>query len=164
MIPVLYVDDDLELLEICTLFFERTGDIEIDTASSVPDPIEKMASCTYECIISDYQMPGMNGIRFLKELRSSGNTIPFILFTSYDDDDSVKEEAYRHGVFSIVGKNSAGKNAIHSLIRTVYWAVLYGKDSKRPGCLGPDTHLGRQEDNYEKKPKEIDGESIRSET
>jgi DNA-binding NarL/FixJ family response regulator len=108
-------------------------------------------------------MPGINGIRFLQELRSRGNTTPFILFTSYNDDDSLKKEAYRHGVFSVVGKNSAGKNAIHNLIRTVYWASLYGKDSKRPVCLGPDTYLVRQGDNYERNRKDIDREPVRSE-
>jgi CheY-like chemotaxis protein len=163
MIPVLYVDDDPGLLELCTLFFERTGEIEIDTVSSVSDALKMMVSCIYSCIIADYQMPGMNGIQFLQELRSRGNTTPFILFTSYNDDESVKEEAYRHGAFSVVSKNSAGKNAIHTLIRTVYWAVLYGKDSKRPECLDPDTHLVRQEDNYERNRKDIDREPVRSE-
>ncbi|MFY9749225.1 MAG: response regulator [Methanoregula sp.] len=57
-----HVDDDPDLLEICTLFFERTGEIDVDKASSVSDAIKKMASLTYECIISDYQMSGMNGI------------------------------------------------------------------------------------------------------
>ena len=35
----------------------------------------------YDAIISDYQMPGMDGIQFLKEVPNSGNMIPFILFT-----------------------------------------------------------------------------------
>jgi DNA-binding NtrC family response regulator len=163
MIPILYVDDDPGLLEICTLFFERTGEIEIDTASSVYEANKKMSSHSYECIIADYQMPGMNGIQFLQELRSRGNMTPFILFTSYNDDDSIKEAAYRRGAFSVVGKNSAEKNTIHTLIRTVYWAVLYDKDSKRSECLDPDTHQVRQEDNYERNRKDIDREPVRSE-
>ncbi len=104
------------------------------------------------------------GFQFLQELRSRGSTTPFILFTSYDDDQSIKGEAYRNGAFSVIGKDSAGKNAIHSLIRTVYWAVLYGEGLKRPVCPGLDTRLGKQGDNYEKKRKEIDRELARSET
>ncbi|HVP96917.1 response regulator [Methanoregula sp.] len=164
MIPVLYVDDDPDFLEICSLFFERTGEIEIDTASSAPDAMEKMASGTYECIISDYLMPGMNGIQFLRELRSSGNTTPFILFTSFDDEQNIKEEAYRNGAFSVVGKDSAGKNAIHGLIRTIYWAVLYSGGLKRPVDFGPATRFGAQENNDERKQNGIDHESVRSET
>ena len=40
-----------------------------------------MGTKSYDAIVSDYQMPGMDGIGFLKEVRSSGNTVPFILFT-----------------------------------------------------------------------------------
>ena len=40
-----------------------------------------MAGVDYEVIVSDYQMPGMNGIEFLKRLRSQLGHIPFILFT-----------------------------------------------------------------------------------
>ena len=35
----------------------------------------------FDAIISDYQMPGMNGIDFLKKVPASGNSIPFILFS-----------------------------------------------------------------------------------
>jgi len=40
-----------------------------------------MHAKAYDAIISDYQMPVMDGIAFLKTVRASGNTIPFILFT-----------------------------------------------------------------------------------
>jgi CheY-like chemotaxis protein len=35
----------------------------------------------YDTVVSDFQMPEMNGIEFLKKIRTSGNTIPFIIFT-----------------------------------------------------------------------------------
>jgi len=40
-----------------------------------------MKSKDYDAIVSDYQMPEMDGIEFLKKVRSSGNPIPFIIFT-----------------------------------------------------------------------------------
>ena len=125
MITVLYVDDDPDLLKLGILLSEKSEDIDLDIARSAFEALRKTASRTYECIISDYRMPGMDGIEFLKQLRFNGDTTPFILFTSYDDDPEVKEETYRHGAFGVVDKDLAGKNAIHTLIRTIYWATLY---------------------------------------
>ncbi len=80
-IVVLYVDDEQYLLDRTKLFLEETGDFSVVTVTSAPLAIEKIDQEHYDAVVSDYQMPGMNGIEFLQTLRSSGNTIPFILFT-----------------------------------------------------------------------------------
>jgi PAS domain S-box-containing protein len=78
---ILYVDDDPPLLEIGKLFLEKGGQFSVDTQTSASAGFSLLASTNYDAIISDYQMPGMDGIEFLKKIRTSGNTIPFILFT-----------------------------------------------------------------------------------
>ena len=80
-IDVLYVDDEPGLLELGKLYLEETGDFSISTIGSASAAIELIKKEQFNAIISDYQMPGMDGIEFLKTVRSSGNTIPFILFT-----------------------------------------------------------------------------------
>ncbi|NMB77892.1 MAG: PAS domain S-box protein [Methanomicrobiales archaeon] len=81
MFSVLYTDDEKALLDIGKTFLEREGIFTVDTATSAPAALDLLASHTYDAIISDYLMPGMDGIEFLKRVRGSGNTIPFILFT-----------------------------------------------------------------------------------
>jgi PAS domain S-box-containing protein len=81
MISILYVDDEPSLLEIGKLFLERSGQFVVDIITSAPAALTLLNTKHYEAIISDYQMPEMNGIEFLKKVRTSGNTIPFILFT-----------------------------------------------------------------------------------
>jgi PAS domain S-box-containing protein len=80
-ITVLYVDDEPALLELTTIFLGREGDLAIDTALSAKAALGKLGGQSYDVIVADYLMPGMDGIEFLKELRSSGCTIPFIIFT-----------------------------------------------------------------------------------
>jgi PAS domain S-box-containing protein len=81
MINVLYVDDDPGLLEVGKLFLERSGQFSVDIIASAPAALSLLNSKDYDAIVSDYQMPEMDGIEFLKRVRTSGNTIPFILFT-----------------------------------------------------------------------------------
>ena len=81
MISVLYVDDEPSLLEIGKLFLERNGQFCVDIITSAPAALTLLKTKTYDSIISDYQMPEMDGIEFLKKIRTSGKTIPFILFT-----------------------------------------------------------------------------------
>ncbi|HNX17367.1 MAG TPA: PAS domain S-box protein [Methanoregula sp.] len=81
MISVLYVDDEPTLLEVGKIFLERKGEFSVDTISSVPEALTRLDTKKYDAIISDYQMPGIDGISFLKKVRNSGNTMPFILFS-----------------------------------------------------------------------------------
>jgi len=81
VISVLYVDDEPDLLEIGRLFLERTGLFSVDTVDSAPEALRVIAEKRYDAIISDYQMPEMDGIELLKRVRASGTTVPFIIFT-----------------------------------------------------------------------------------
>jgi PAS domain S-box-containing protein len=81
MYTVLYVDDEENLLEVGKLFLEKAGQFSVDTITSAPAALSLMEKKNYDAIISDYQMPEMDGIEFLKRVRNSNNPIPFILFT-----------------------------------------------------------------------------------
>jgi PAS domain S-box-containing protein len=80
-IRVLYVDDEPGLLELGKLFLEDTGWFTVDTSASARESLASPALLSYDVIISDYQMPMMDGIAFLKEVRKLSGGLPFILFT-----------------------------------------------------------------------------------
>lgn len=80
-IHILYVDDDPFLLDIGKQFLERTREFSLTTLESAISALNILDSASFDAIISDYQMPKMDGIGFLKAVRASGNSIPFILFT-----------------------------------------------------------------------------------
>lgn len=80
-INLLYIDDEKVLLDTTSEFLPHFGDFEIDTAISAEEGLSKLEEKEYDVIISDYQMPGMDGIELLKELRGRENEIPFIIFT-----------------------------------------------------------------------------------
>jgi CheY-like chemotaxis protein len=80
-LKILYVDDERALLDIAKVYLEEISQFSVDTCTSVQSALPVLSSTEYDAIISDYQMPVMDGIEFLKTVRGSGNTIPFILFT-----------------------------------------------------------------------------------
>ncbi len=88
MISVLFVDDNTDLFGQIRSFLEKAGDIRLDNARSIKQAIEKIKGRTYDVILSYEQMPDVNGIEFvsdmdgiefLKYLKSSGNQTPVIL-------------------------------------------------------------------------------------
>ena len=103
MISLLYVDDEPALLDLCQRFLEREGDISVVTVSSVGDALLRMAAGKFDAIISDYQMPDIDGIAFLKRVRLQSPDIPFILFTGRGREEVVIE-AINNGADSYVQK------------------------------------------------------------
>lgn len=94
---VLYVDDEPDLLELGKLFLEADGHFVVDTRASAAEALATLTTGRYDAIISDYLMPEMDGITFLKQVRGSGSTIPFILFTGRGREEVVVE-AINNGV------------------------------------------------------------------
>jgi PAS domain S-box-containing protein len=80
-IRVLHVDDDPGFLKVAKQCLEMQDRLQVDTAQSAEGAMEKMKQEAYDVIVANYQMPGKDGLEFLKELREKGNTIPFIIFT-----------------------------------------------------------------------------------
>jgi PAS domain S-box-containing protein len=80
-IRVLQVDDDVTFLKVAKQCLEIEDGFQVDTALSVEEAMEKMKERTYDAVVSDYVMPGKDGLDFLKELRGTGSNIPFVMFT-----------------------------------------------------------------------------------
>ena len=78
---VLYVDDERDLLEIGKLFLERAGAFSVETCDSAERALDLLASEPFAAVVSDYQMPRMDGIQLLVLVRERYGPLPFILVT-----------------------------------------------------------------------------------
>jgi PAS domain S-box-containing protein len=122
MISILYVDDDYNLLELSKAFLENGGDFEVTTAISAKEGLKLLREGKYDSIISDYQMPEMDGIHFLKEVRRKFSDVPFILFTGKGREEVVIE-ALNHGADFYLQKGGNPKAQFVELAHKVKLAV-----------------------------------------
>ncbi len=89
MYSVLYVDDEVGFLDLNKFLLERTGDFSVDTVESAMGALEMIRNTDYDAIVSDYNMPEMDGLALLKQVRSDYGNIPYLLFTGKGREDVV---------------------------------------------------------------------------
>ncbi len=123
MYRILYVDDEPAMLDIGKLFLEQSGQFSVDTIASAPAALELLDSKSYDAIIADYQMPDMDGIEFLKKVRSSGNSIPFILFTGRGREEVVIQ-ALNEGADFYLQKGGEPKSQFTELSNNIHYAMM----------------------------------------
>jgi len=104
-IRVLHVDDDPDFAEVTAEFLERDEErFRVETAFSGADGLDQLSQGV-DCVVSDYDMPGMNGLEFLEAVREDYPDLPFILFTGKGSEE-VASEALTLGATDYLQKAS----------------------------------------------------------
>ena len=105
-IEVLHVDDESNFAELAAEMVAREDDrITVDTATRASEGLDRVSENDYDCIVSDYAMPGQNGIEFLETLREEYSNLPFILYTGKGSEE-VASDAISAGATDYLQKKS----------------------------------------------------------
>lgn len=104
MIKVLFIDDDRSHHELTKAQLGHfSDDIALDHADSSEAALVALKDEVYDCILSDDQLPGNDGIELLKTLRRDGNSIPFVILSEIDDEEkqNFREKAHSDDEFNV---------------------------------------------------------------
>ncbi len=99
---LLIIDDETQLLRMLSLMLQEHCD-EVFVAEDGHKGIEIFASNEIHCVICDINMPGLNGIEVIKEIRKLHNDVPFIFFTGHGNYELMLEAA-KYGAFDFLNK------------------------------------------------------------
>ncbi|MCW4033754.1 MAG: PAS domain S-box protein [Candidatus Bathyarchaeota archaeon] len=127
---ILCVDDEQDFLGGTKTILELEQSFHVDTVLSVKEALQKMASEVFDVIVSDYLMPGKNGLEFLKTLRENGNQIPFILFTGKGREE-VAVKALNLGADRYFNKFGNPETVYGELVYGIHQAVAQRRAEKR---------------------------------
>ena len=103
-VTILAVDDNPDILDLTATFLERERDeFEVVAATRVDDALDRLAERGVDAVVSDYDMPQMNGLEFLERVREVHADVPFILFTGKGSEE-IASESISKGVTDYLQK------------------------------------------------------------
>lgn len=105
-VRVLYVDDNSRFLETVSRLLAQKDGVEVITETDPSRCIDRLEDMDVDCVLSDYRMPRMDGMDFLRKVRDDHPNLPFILFTSKESEDIIKK-ALEEGATDYVPKSAA---------------------------------------------------------
>ena len=101
---VTIIDDDEDILFFLKKAIERRFSVHVATFAEAESALKFLKEGNIcHCVVSDYQMPTMNGIEFAKELASLKLGIPLIILTGYGT-PVLERTAFKSDCYEFVSK------------------------------------------------------------
>ncbi len=124
-IKVLLVDDEKDFLDQERIFLKKQNSyFSLNLFTNAKDGLKNFRNSNYDCVVSDYQMPGMDGLELLKKIRKESKEIPFIIFTGKGREE-VAVEALNLGSDRYIRKGGNPKSQFEVLAKAITQEVKH---------------------------------------
>jgi len=105
-IQVLHVDDEQAMAEVAADRLESAADrLTVVTETEPYDALDVLEAREVDCVVSDYEMPDLDGLGLLEAIRERAPDLPFILFTGKGSEE-IASDAISAGVTDYLQKES----------------------------------------------------------
>ena len=114
-LTVLVVEDELALLNAVKRVLATS--FTVLAASSGPEALEVTAGKPLALILTDYSMPGQDGLSLVRALRQQGHTAPAALLTAVVDSDEVVAAQRSGEIVAVIGKPWSPRSLLGDVVR-----------------------------------------------
>ena len=105
-IELLHVEDDDQFAETMATYLEDAiGEFVVTRVPDGEAALDRLSATTVDCVVSDYRMPGMDGIELSRAIAERAPQLPFVLFTGRGS-EAVAGEAVDAAVTSYLPKRA----------------------------------------------------------
>ncbi|MEY2713846.1 MAG: hypothetical protein RIT24_189, partial [Planctomycetota bacterium] len=134
---ILVVDDKELMRDSVAAILSRKGHTVI-TAADGSAALARIADKRPECVVTDLQMPGMNGLELLESIRKIDAELPVVFMTAFGSVETAVE-AMRKGAFDYVTKPFSGDELAISTERALEHARLLRENQVLRATAAPQT-------------------------
>lgn len=123
---VLVVDDHRQARESMADVLRHSGH-DVDCCASAPEALERIVDKSFDCVITDLQMPGMDGVEFIVQLKRRKYPAQVVMVTAHASVNTAVE-AMRHGAFDYIEKPFDVDRLEHLIGRAIRQNRILGAD------------------------------------
>jgi len=99
---ILVVDDDSDVLEMADCFFREAG-VDVHCAENGAEALEKIQKKHFAVMLTDFNMPGMNGLELTEKVRSIAPQVQIIMATGHPSPE-LSDLAMQAGITTVLAK------------------------------------------------------------
>jgi len=101
---ILVVDDEQSMTQFLSIVLRKEG-YQVVTVNNGKEALDKVRGETFDVVITDIKMPGMDGIQLLTGIKKHDATLPVVIMTAYASQQSAID-AVNMGAFQYLIKNA----------------------------------------------------------
>ena len=115
---ILVVDDEPHILILFDRIISEKTDYEVETTNNSLEVLDLLVQKDYDVIITDFKMPGMDGIELLEKIKEQGRREEVIIITAFGSLESATK-ALSLGVFDYITKPFKKEHILFTIDRAM---------------------------------------------
>jgi len=99
---ILVVDDNENIREVLAVILSGSG-YRCESAKNGLDAMQRVRQSRFDAVVTDLEMPEMDGIALTREIRQQFSSLPVMVMTGHSDEEH-RESAFRAGAKEFLSK------------------------------------------------------------